>query len=153
MHRFFEYESSPLFRHTSVFGCMGRCGEYLSPGAAWHKAYCMCSKYTIGPGRERQGSLPSPMVFALSIGFNGFTARLRAHGLMRIVEKKFTRYLAILSRRVKLNKSFCFFFFISRVEISRGISRVISRVTFESIGIFFIDVYERSMTGLASISS
>lgn len=122
VHRFFEYESSPLFRHTSVFGCMGRCGEYLSPGAAWHKAYCMCSKYTIGPGRERQGSLPSPMVFALSIGFNGFTARLRAHGLMRIVEKKFTRYLAILSRRVKLNKSFFFFFYLTSRDKPRHIS-------------------------------
>lgn len=132
---------------------MGRCGEYLSPGAAWHKAYCMCSKYTIGPGRERQGSLPSPMVFALSIGFNGFTARLRAHGLMRIVEKKFTRYLAILfapRETVKLNKNFSFFFFISRV-VSRDIFRVI-RVIFDRNS-FFIDVYERSMTGLASISS
>lgn len=116
VHRFFE-QSSPLFRHTSVFGCMGRCGEYLSPGAAWHKAYCMCSKYTIGPGRERQGSLPSPMVFALSIGFNGFTVRLRAHGLMRMVVKKFTRYLAIPfapRETVKLNKNFLFFFFLSR---------------------------------------
>lgn len=132
VHRFFE-QSSPLFRHTSVFGCMGRCGEYLSPGAAWHKAYCMCSKYTIGPGRERQGSLPSPMVFALSIGFNGFTVRLRAHGLMRMVVKKFTRYLAIPfapRETVKLNKNFLFFFFISQVA-SRGIFRVI----FESIGI------------------
>lgn len=133
VHRFFE-QSSPLFRHTSVFGCMGRCGEYLSPGAAWHKAYCMCSKYTIGPGRERQGSLPSPMVFALSIGFNGFTVRLRAHGLMRMVVKKFTRYLAILfapRETVKLNKNFLFFFFFYLAS-SEHISRLIS----ESIGIF-----------------
>lgn len=133
VHRFFE-QSSPLFRHTSVFGCMGRCGEYLSPGAAWHKAYCMCSKYTIGPGRERQGSLPSPMVFALSIGFNGFTVRLRAHGLMRMVVKKFTRYLAIPfapRETVKLNKNFLFFFFFISQVASRGIFRVI----FESIGI------------------
>lgn len=111
---------------------MGRCGEYLSPGAAWHKAYCMCSKYTIGPGRERQGSLPSPMVFALSIGFNGFTARLRAHGLMRIVEKKI-HSLSCDTVRVKLNKSFYFFFFISRVV---SISRVI-RVIYLSRNFFY----------------
>ena len=51
--------------HTSVvLARLARAtaGEYLSPGAAWHKAYCMCSKYTIAAGwlrRERQDSLPS----------------------------------------------------------------------------------------------
>lgn len=65
---------------------------------------------------------------------------------MRIVEKKFTRYLAILfapRETVKLNKNFSFFFFISRV-VSRDIFRVI-RVIFDRNS-FFIDVYERSMT-------